>query len=288
MTLEDLVATLKRFLGFRTPSSAQRIDEASQDRPPPERQPRLDTAVVEPAVVEPAVVEPAIVEPAVVETTPLEAAVAETSVAETPVEAPVEQKPANPEVADQVAEIRALLESMAEAPAAAPAETETPEAQAERPEGGSEAAVTDAAPASTLPSEPATEVTAPAGSLVLTLLAPPTTFTIAKSGATLGRGEDNTIRLDDLSVSRRHSRIAYRQGGYWLSDLSSMGGTWVGEARLDAAQRIEAGDVIDIGHYRLTASFAGEPRASDAREPKASVPREPKPSTPQRRPSKAR
>src|SRR2546430_11800005 len=34
-----------------------------------------------------------------------------------------------------------------------------------------------------------------------------------------GRGPENTIRLEDLSVSRRHARITYRQGTYWLSDL---------------------------------------------------------------------
>jgi pSer/pThr/pTyr-binding forkhead associated (FHA) protein len=93
--------------------------------------------------------------------------------------------------------------------------------------------------------------------LVLTLGTPPTTFTVAKTSATLGRGQENTIRLDDLSVSRRHARIAYRQGGYWLSDLGSMGGTWVDGARLNAPRRIAFGEVIDIGLCRLTVGFTG-------------------------------
>ncbi|MGH2491650.1 MAG: FHA domain-containing protein [Candidatus Limnocylindria bacterium] len=83
------------------------------------------------------------------------------------------------------------------------------------------------------------------------------TFTVAKSSATLGRGQENTIRLDDLSVSRRHARIVYRQGGYWLSDLGSMGGTWVEATRLNAPRRLAAGEVIDIGLCRLTVGFAG-------------------------------
>ena len=181
--LEEFIAGLKRFLGFGRRSPAERIDEATQDRPPPEA-----------------------------------------SVVETPVEETVVETPAIPYVEDA-------------------------------------------------PLELATELAAPAtGSLVLTLATPPTTFTIAKSEATLGRGEDNTIRLDDLSVSRRHARITYRQSGYWLSDLGSMGGTWVGGTRLDAAHRVAADEVIDVGHYRLTVSFAGEPKAS----------------TPRRRPSRAR
>jgi len=93
--------------------------------------------------------------------------------------------------------------------------------------------------------------------LVLTLATPAATFTVAKASATIGRGQENTIRLDDLSVSRRHARIAYRQGGYWLSDLGSMGGTWVDGTRLNAPRRIAAGEVIDIGLCRLTVSVAG-------------------------------
>jgi pSer/pThr/pTyr-binding forkhead associated (FHA) protein len=106
--------------------------------------------------------------------------------------------------------------------------------------------------------------------LVLTLGTPPTTFTVVKTSATLGRGQENTIRLDDLSVSRHHARIAYRQGGYWLSDLGSMGGTWVDGTRLNAPRRIAFGEVIDIGLCRLTVSFAGD--AAKAEKKSASKP----------------
>ena len=97
--------------------------------------------------------------------------------------------------------------------------------------------------------------------LVLTLQAQsggPTMFRLAKSGATLGRADDNTIKLSDLSVSRKHARIAFRQGGYWLSDVGSIGGTWVDGTRINAAHRLAAGQLIDIGLLRLTVSFAGE------------------------------
>jgi pSer/pThr/pTyr-binding forkhead associated (FHA) protein len=108
--------------------------------------------------------------------------------------------------------------------------------------------------------------------LVLTLGTPPVTFTVAKSSATLGRGQENTIRLDDLSVSRRHARIVYRQGGYWLSDLGSMGGTWVDGTRLNAPHRLAAGEVIDIGVCRLTVSAAGAEAKADGKK-SASRPR---------------
>lgn len=87
---------------------------------------------------------------------------------------------------------------------------------------------------------------------------PAPTFEVTRSGATVGRGPENTIRLEDLSVSRRHARISYRQGAYWLSDLGSMGGTWVDGTRLNAARRFVAGQMIDIGVCRLRVTFAGE------------------------------
>jgi pSer/pThr/pTyr-binding forkhead associated (FHA) protein len=86
------------------------------------------------------------------------------------------------------------------------------------------------------------------------------TFQVTKSGATIGRGPESTIQLADLSVSRKHARIAYRQGAYWLSDLGSMGGTWVDGTKLAAPRRVETGQTIDIGLCRLVvvATVEGE------------------------------
>lgn len=125
--------------------------------------------------------------------------------------------------------------------------------------------------AASLPPRPSAEVAAaesPAAAgvgLVLRLETerePAPTFEVARSGATLGRGSENTIWLEDLSVSRRHARITYRQGAYWLSDVGSMGGTWVDGTRLNAPRRVVAGQMIDIGVCRLRVAFAGQ--ASDA------------------------
>jgi hypothetical protein len=86
----------------------------------------------------------------------------------------------------------------------------------------------------------------------------PSTFYVTKAGATIGRGSESTIRLADLSVSRKHARIAYRQGAYWLSDLGSMGGTWVDGTKLAAPRRVAAGQTIDIGVCRLRVVAAAE------------------------------
>jgi len=153
---------------------------------------------------------------------------------------------------------------------AGPAPVETPTEAA--------ALVEEAAFPSPEPSEEVgdPESAAPAGAgLVLRLETerePAPTFEVTRSGATVGRGAENAIRLEDLSVSRRHARITYRQGAYWLSDLGSMGGTWVDGTRLNAARRVVAGQLIDIGVCRLTASFAADPAQSVTRK-SASKPR---------------
>jgi hypothetical protein len=141
-----------------------------------------------------------------------------------------------------VSEVRALLEAVAGEPEPAESVAETPATE----------------PVVDVPSAAPQQI---GDALVLTLATPPATFTVAKAAATIGRGQENTIRLDDLSVSRRHARIAYKQGGYWLSDTGSMGGTWVDGTRLNAPYRIGPGQIIDIGQCRLTASFAGAPGA---------------------------
>jgi FHA domain len=171
--------------------------------------------------------------------------------------------------ADAVSEVRLLLEAVAEAPVSAP------ESEAEIPLAAPEPAPEASLPQASNDESVAVRTAAPdrAGdALVLTLATPAATFAVARASATIGRGQENTIRLDDLSVSRRHARIAYRQGGYWLSDLGSMGGTWVNGTRLSAPRRIAAGEVIDIGLCRLTVSFSGGAAKAEAKK-NASRPR---------------
>ena len=90
----------------------------------------------------------------------------------------------------------------------------------------------------------------------------PSTWEVTKAGATIGRGSESTIQLADLSVSRKHAKITYKQGAYWVSDLGSMGGTWIDGAKLAAPRRVATGQTIDIGLCRLTVVSATEERAA--------------------------
>ena len=75
----------------------------------------------------------------------------------------------------------------------------------------------------------------------------------ALDGAPLvvGRGADAAIRLDDDYVSTRHARIA-RSGDQWfVEDLGSTNGTYIGSHRLTQPTTLQLGSKVRIGKTTL-------------------------------------
>lgn len=71
-------------------------------------------------------------------------------------------------------------------------------------------------------------------------------FSLASGPVKLGRGSDNTIVLDNDSVSRRHARVEARNGTYALVDMNSTNGTYVND-ELIHDHILRRGDQIKIG-----------------------------------------
>ncbi|MFJ2263793.1 FHA domain-containing protein [Streptomyces sp. NPDC087844] len=64
----------------------------------------------------------------------------------------------------------------------------------------------------------------------------------------IGRGDDNDLLVDDLSVSRLHAELrALPDGTYEIVDLGSHNGTFLNGQPVTRA-RIDAGDIVGIGH----------------------------------------
>jgi pSer/pThr/pTyr-binding forkhead associated (FHA) protein len=63
----------------------------------------------------------------------------------------------------------------------------------------------------------------------------------------IGRGSDVAIRLDDDYVSTRHARIASSGEEWFVEDLGSTNGTYVGQHRLTQPTTISVGTQIRIG-----------------------------------------
>jgi len=69
---------------------------------------------------------------------------------------------------------------------------------------------------------------------------------------TIGRSPDNDIFLDDVTVSRKHAVVLQSGGELRIEDLGSLNGTFVNRRRIDSATRLESGDEVQIGKYRLS------------------------------------
>lgn len=63
----------------------------------------------------------------------------------------------------------------------------------------------------------------------------------------IGRGNDAAIRLDDDYVSTRHARIANNGDQWFVEDLGSTNGTYVGTSRISQPTAIQLGTQVRIG-----------------------------------------
>ncbi len=63
----------------------------------------------------------------------------------------------------------------------------------------------------------------------------------------IGRGNDAAIRLDDDYVSTRHARIASSGDQWFVEDLGSTNGTYVGTSRISQATALQVGTQVRIG-----------------------------------------
>jgi pSer/pThr/pTyr-binding forkhead associated (FHA) protein len=67
----------------------------------------------------------------------------------------------------------------------------------------------------------------------------------------IGRGNDAAIRLDDDYVSTRHARIASNGDQWFVEDLGSTNGTYIGSARITQPTTLTLGTQIRIGKTLL-------------------------------------
>jgi pSer/pThr/pTyr-binding forkhead associated (FHA) protein len=76
-------------------------------------------------------------------------------------------------------------------------------------------------------------------------------FLLDQDVTTAGRSVSGDIFLDDVTVSREHVRFERRGSEYHAVDAGSLNGTYVNGERV-VSKRLEQGDEVQIGKYRLT------------------------------------
>jgi len=78
-------------------------------------------------------------------------------------------------------------------------------------------------------------------------------FVLSTQPVVIGRENANDLVLKDPEVSRRHARITFQAGRYYVEDLGSTNGTFLNEQRIQTQTPLNHGDVIRLGEsIRLT------------------------------------
>ena len=76
-------------------------------------------------------------------------------------------------------------------------------------------------------------------------------FPIDGERMSIGRRPECEVFLDDVTVSRDHALLIHRADQWHLDDCGSLNGTYVNRSRIES-QRLEEGDEVQIGKYKLT------------------------------------
>ena len=74
-----------------------------------------------------------------------------------------------------------------------------------------------------------------------------TTITLGQNSVLIGRNPESTLVLDDDYASGRHARIYPENDEWFVEDLDSTNGTYLGDQRLTSPQRLEVGSTLRIG-----------------------------------------
>jgi pSer/pThr/pTyr-binding forkhead associated (FHA) protein len=102
-----------------------------------------------------------------------------------------------------------------------------------------------------------------------------TVVPLARDEYSIGRGEDNTVRLTERNISRRHARIAREAERWVVFDAGSYNGCYVNGARVSQRQELTHGDLVQLGDYRLELVDDAVEQAAQAFDSKATIPAAP-------------
>jgi ABC transport system ATP-binding/permease protein len=78
-----------------------------------------------------------------------------------------------------------------------------------------------------------------------------TVVNLVRDEYSIGRSEENTVRLTERNISRHHALLKRNGSGWLLEDKSSYNGCFVNGVRVADMQRLDHGDLVQLGDYRL-------------------------------------
>ena len=94
---------------------------------------------------------------------------------------------------------------------------------------------------------------------------PGETVPVRQARITLGRGSQADLQIDDPALSRLHAEVVQREGKWFVRDLGSTNGTWVGPDRVKGLRQLADGDRVKLGKsttYRVALQDASEQKTT--------------------------
>jgi len=91
-----------------------------------------------------------------------------------------------------------------------------------------------------------------------------TVVPVLRDEITIGRNEQNLVRLAEKNVSRRHGRLLREEGHYYIEDLNSFTGIRVNGEKVEGKRLVHEGDLIQISEYDLILMPSPEERPAPA------------------------
>ncbi|MGA1190672.1 MAG: FHA domain-containing protein [Bdellovibrionota bacterium] len=82
----------------------------------------------------------------------------------------------------------------------------------------------------------------------------------------IGRDRDNALRLDAPDVSARHANISYEDGRFFIEDVGSTNGTYVGAQQISGRSQLPIGKPVIIGRTVVAYAVDKEEQVVVARE----------------------
>ena len=79
----------------------------------------------------------------------------------------------------------------------------------------------------------------------------------------VGRGAHNDVRLSDESVSETHAKLQKREDGWYVVDMDSTNGTYVGGSRVSGERRIEGSPDVRFGGMKFRFTAIGQSTAAE-------------------------
>lgn len=88
-------------------------------------------------------------------------------------------------------------------------------------------------------------------------------FRLREVRVRVGRALENDVQFPDGFVSRQHCLLTRRHDGWWIQDLDSTNGTWLGRIAVNGERRLETGDEVRVGYSSFRIADGPDPSSPD-------------------------